>query len=150
MFVSPVWHSLRIYHSDAAVVERTSATITLSMPEVRNGNLDFSGKPGRFDIDGYLAFAPERITWLFNQSRKDFSPAIKFFFGVPVGAGHLVPLASSQSVWSIRKAAALMAIPLNPLALGPETLCQRSHARFQAQKRSSSSRRRRTDQAPEQ
>jgi hypothetical protein len=74
MFVSPVWHSLRIYHSDAAVVERTSATITLSMPEVRNGNLDFSGKPGRFDIDGYLAFAPERITWLVNQYRKDVQP----------------------------------------------------------------------------
>jgi AcrR family transcriptional regulator len=36
---------------------------------------------------------------------------------------------------SERKAATLMAIPLNPLALGPETLCQRSHARFQAQKR---------------
>jgi AcrR family transcriptional regulator len=34
-----------------------------------------------------------------------------------------------------KKAAALMAIPLNPIALGPETLCQRSHARFQAQKR---------------
>jgi hypothetical protein len=36
---------------------------------------------------------------------------------------------------SEKKAAALMAIPLDPLALGPETLCQRSHARFQAQKR---------------
>ena len=36
---------------------------------------------------------------------------------------------------SERKTAALMAIPLNPLALGPETLCQRSHARFQVQKR---------------
>ncbi len=33
------------------------------------------------------------------------------------------------------KAAALMAMPLTPLALGPETLCQRSHARFLAQKR---------------
>ena len=38
------------------------------------------------------------------------------------------------------KAASLMAVPLYPLALGPETLCQRSHSRFHAQKRRNKSR----------
>jgi AcrR family transcriptional regulator len=40
---------------------------------------------------------------------------------------------------SEKKVVSLMAVPLHPLALGPETLCQRSNARFQARKRRSNS-----------
>jgi hypothetical protein len=41
----------------------------------------FQGNPNRFDIDGYLAFAPDRITWLVNQLSHDNST---WRSGVPV------------------------------------------------------------------
>ena len=45
------WWLIKIYHTSFDI----------------SGALDFSRKSGSFRIDGYLAFAPERITWLFQD-----------------------------------------------------------------------------------
>jgi HNH endonuclease len=47
----------------------------------------FQGNPDRFDIDGYLAFAPNRITWLVNQSRKEIKPGDQVFIWKARGSG---------------------------------------------------------------
>ena len=47
----------------------------------------FQGNPDRFDIDGYLAFAPERITWLVNQYKKQIRQGDQVFLWRAHGSG---------------------------------------------------------------
>jgi plasmid stabilization system protein ParE len=51
----------------------------------------FQGNPDRFDIDGYLAFAPDRITWLVNQYRKDVRLGDQVFLWRARGSGAAGP-----------------------------------------------------------
>lgn len=51
----------------------------------------FQGNPNRFDIDGYLAFAPDRITWLVNQYRKAIQPGDQVFLWRARGSGAAGP-----------------------------------------------------------
>jgi HNH endonuclease/EVE domain len=51
----------------------------------------FQGNPDRFDIDGYLAFAPDRITWLVNQYRKAIHPGDQVFLWRARGRGTAGP-----------------------------------------------------------
>jgi len=51
----------------------------------------FQGNPNRFDIDGYLAFAPDRITWLVNQYQKDVQPGDQVFLWRARGSGAAGP-----------------------------------------------------------
>jgi hypothetical protein len=51
----------------------------------------FQGNPNRFDMEGYLAFAPERITWLVNQSRKKIQLGDQVFLWRARGNGAYGP-----------------------------------------------------------
>jgi hypothetical protein len=51
----------------------------------------FQGNPDRFDIDAYLAFAPDRITWLVNQYRNAVQPGDQVFLWRARGNGSAGP-----------------------------------------------------------
>jgi hypothetical protein len=51
----------------------------------------FQGNPDRFDIDGYLAFAPDRITWLVNQSKNEIKLGEQVFIWRARGSGKYGP-----------------------------------------------------------
>jgi hypothetical protein len=51
----------------------------------------FQENPDRFDIDGYLTFAPRRIAWLVNQYRKGVLPGDQVFLWRARGSGSSGP-----------------------------------------------------------